>query len=96
MATNLDVKAELRRFVVVHLNWSKENKNATAMEKLGHPEQFGFPVFVVLSPDLKVLHIQESGSLETHDRQHPGHDPAKLLAFLRGWDGASSRAAVSR
>ncbi len=65
------------------MNYSKENKNLPAMEKLGNPQELGFPVLVVLSPELKVLHTQESGSLETPDETTPGHDPEKVLEFLR-------------
>ncbi|MGE5235230.1 MAG: hypothetical protein ACM3O7_02630 [Acidobacteriota bacterium] len=57
------------------------------MDRLGHPEKLGFPVLVVLSPDLRVLHTQESGSLETADKAHPGHDARKVLGFLEAWDG---------
>jgi hypothetical protein len=74
-----------RRFVVVHVNYSKENKNATVLEKLGNPDKLGFPVLVVLSPALEVLHTQETGSLETGDPKTPGHDPARVIAFARSW-----------
>jgi hypothetical protein len=78
-------------FVVVHVNYSKENKNLETMRRLGNPEKLGFPVLVVLSPELEVLHTQESGSLETGVRGKVGHDPEKVLAFLRQWErGASS------
>ncbi|MEW6339043.1 MAG: hypothetical protein ACOY3Y_00785 [Acidobacteriota bacterium] len=65
------------------MNYSKENKNLPAMERLGKPQELGFPVLVVLSPELKVLHTQETGSLETPDEAKPGHDPEKVLGFLR-------------
>ena len=74
------------RFVLVHLNYSKENKNLEAMVRLGHPNTLGFPSFVVLSPTLKVLHLQGSGPFETGDQKKPGHDPAKLLAFFKQWE----------
>ena len=74
-----------RRFVVVHVNYSKENKNATVLEKLGNPDKLGFPVLVVLSPALEVLHTQETGSLETGDPKTPGHDPGRVVAFARSW-----------
>jgi thiol:disulfide interchange protein len=74
-------------YELVHLNYSKENKNPLALAKLGHPNTLGFPALVVLSPSLTVIHTQESGSLETPDKAHPGHDPGRVLAFLRQWDG---------
>ncbi|MGD1147294.1 MAG: thioredoxin family protein [Thermoanaerobaculaceae bacterium] len=88
MVANAELKGEIAaHFELVHLNWSKENRNAEAMAHLGDPEALGFPSFVVLSPKLKILHTQDSGSFENPDRNTPGHDPAKLLAFLRQWDG---------
>jgi hypothetical protein len=55
------------------------------MERLGNPEKLGFPVLVVLSPTLAVVHTQESGSLESGAPGAVGHDPEKVLAFLRQW-----------
>jgi hypothetical protein len=80
------VKHELEaRFEVVHVNYSKENKNQALMERLGYPEKLGFPVIVVLSQALEVIHTQESGSLESGSPGVVGHDPEKVLAFLRAW-----------
>ena len=59
------------------------------MERLGNPEKLGFPVLVVLSPALEVIHTQESGSLESGSSETVGHDPEKVLAFLRQWRGAT-------
>ena len=73
-------------FELVHLNYSKENKNPEAMARLGNPAKLGFPSFVVLSPRLEVLHTQASGEFETGDPKKPGHDPAKLIAFLKQWE----------
>jgi thiol-disulfide isomerase/thioredoxin len=73
-------------YELVHLNYSKENKNPDAMARLGNPNTLGFPSFVVLSPRFKVLRLQESGVFETGDKTKPGHDPAKLLAFLKQWE----------
>jgi thiol:disulfide interchange protein len=89
----LGENAELRdevaaHFELVHLNWSKENRNGKAMKRLGNPEELGFPSFVILSPKLEVLHAQDSGSFENPDHDTPGHDPAKLLAFLKQWETA--------
>ena len=57
------------------------------MAHLGNPEKLGFPSLLVLSPQLKVLHTQSSEVFETADSAKPGHDSAKLLAFLERWDG---------
>jgi len=67
------------------VNYSKENKNEAVMARLGNPEKLGFPVLVVLSSALEVIHTQESGSLESGSPGAIGHDPEKVLAFLRAW-----------
>lgn len=83
------MRRELERsYEVVHLNYSKENRNEAVMERLGNPEKLGFPVLVVLSPTLAVVHTQESGSLEGGSPGSVGHDPEKVIAFLRAWSVA--------
>ena len=68
-------------YVTVHLNYSKENKNEQILEELGHPQQFGFPVFVILDSKGKRIHTQNSGDLE----EGKGHSPQKVALFLRKW-----------
>lgn len=89
MSEDSALRAELGNYQVVHLNYSKENKNPEAMAHLGNPEKLGFPSLLVLSPKLQVLHTQSTEVFETGDPAKPGHDPAKLLAFLKRWDGRS-------
>lgn len=68
-------------FVVVHLNYSKENKNEAILKRLEFPQRFGFPVFVILDPDGKRIHTQNSAYLESGD----GHDAEKVSDFLKAW-----------
>ena len=68
-------------YVVYHLNYSKENKNEEILSKLGNPQRFGFPVFVVLDGEGNRLHTQNSGLLEGEE----GHDTKKVLSFLKNW-----------
>lgn len=76
-------------FVFIHTNYNPRNNadNPQAkqaeqlMKMLGHPGRFGFPVFVVLSPDGKVVHIQDSGYLE----QGNSYDPKKVMRFFQNW-----------
>ena len=70
-----------KNFVYIHVNYSKENKNPEAMRYLGNPARFGFPVFVVLDDTGKVLHIQESASLE----EGKSYDQKKVKNFLSLW-----------
>ena len=89
MSEDSALRAELGRYQVVHLNYSKENKNPEAMAHLGNPEKLGFPSLLVLSSKLHVLRTQSSEVFETGDPAKPGHDPAELLAFLRRWSRAT-------
>ena len=83
------LKEELAaRYEVVHLNYSKENTNGKAMKRLGHPEELGFPAFVVVSSKLEVLRKEETGQFEHAVDDRLGYDTAKLLAFLKQWERA--------
>ncbi len=76
-------------FVLIHTNYNprkvaegEQAKQAAAMMKrLGNPARFGFPVFVVLTPDGNVLHIQDSGYLE----QDKTYSKDKVLRFFQNW-----------
>lgn len=68
-------------YVLVHLNYSKENMNLPVLARLGYPQRFGFPVLVVLDGGGTRLHTQDSGLLE----DGKGHSPEKVLTFLMNW-----------
>lgn len=72
-------------YVVVLLNYSKENKNLPLLARFGYPQRFGFPVFVVLDGEGNRLHTQDSGLLESGE----GYDPRKVRDFLRNWSPAA-------
>jgi thioredoxin-related protein len=72
-------------FVLVPLNYSKENKNMAVLERLGYPQRFGFPVLVVLDGKGNRLHTQNSGYLE----EGKGHSSEKVLEFLKQWSPAA-------
>ena len=72
-------------FVVYHLNYSKENKNLPYLKKLGNPQRFGFPVFVVLDASGKQLHTQDSSLLE----EGKGYSADKVKSFLHNWSPAA-------
>lgn len=72
-------------FVVYHLNYSKENKNESVFAKLGFPQRFGFPVFIILDQNGKNLHIQNSAYLE----QGKGYNKEKVMEFLQQWSVAA-------
>jgi len=72
-------------YVVYHLNYSPENKNAATLKKLGFPQRFGFPVFVVLDKDGVRIHTQDSSLLEKGN----GYDTNKVKAFFKAWSPAA-------
>ena len=76
-------------FVYIHVNYNPrksegEEKMQLAMamlERLNNPARFGFPVFVVLDEEGKVVHIQDSSFLE----EGQGYNQEKVLRFFKNW-----------
>lgn len=72
-------------FLLIHVNYRpRKAQDASAealMSRLGHPQRFGFPVFVVLDSEGRVVHIQDSSFLE----EGKGYSKEKVLRFLNAW-----------
>ncbi len=71
-------------FVYIHVNYSrkmKDEQTIAIMKRLGNPQRFGFPVFVILTQEGDVLHIQDSSYLE-NDK---GYSKDKVITFLNHW-----------
>ena len=77
-------------FVYIHVNYNprksqdgveKAEQVKTMLQRLNHPERFGFPVFVVLDETGKVVHIQDSSFLEEGN----GYHQKKVLRFFNNW-----------
>ncbi len=76
-------------FVYIHVNYNPrkaagneaKQKATNLMKRLDNPQRFGFPVFVVLDDNGKVLHIQDSSFLE----EGKGYSEEKTLRFFRNW-----------
>ena len=68
-------------YIILHLNYSKENKNLDVLKSLDYPQRFGFPVVVILDRKGKLIHTQDSSFLESGD----GYDRNKIIIFLKGW-----------
>jgi len=66
-------------FVVVKVNYSKENKNEEFLSQF--PKIPGYPHIFILDKDGKLLKSKSSGDLE----KGKGHDPKVVLAFLKKW-----------
>lgn len=76
-------------FEYIHVNYNprksggelQQQQAAALMERLNNCGRFGFPVFVVLDEDGKVIHIQDSSFLE----EGQGYNQEKVLRFFRNW-----------
>ena len=76
-------------FVYIHVNYNprksegeaKARQAAELMKRLDNCGRFGYPVFVVLGEDGKVVHIQDSSFLE----EGQGYDQKKVLRFFKNW-----------
>ena len=73
-------------FVVVHVNYSRENKNEEVIKKYRFPNWAGFPVFVVLDAEGKCLHTQNSADLEDGGK---GYDKKRVVNFFKAWTPAA-------
>ncbi|MEO7048293.1 MAG: thioredoxin family protein, partial [Ferruginibacter sp.] len=69
-------------YVIYHLNYSKENDNHAAYSKLGYPQRFGYPVFVILNGEGERIHTQNSEYLENGKGSY---DKNKVQSFLEMW-----------
>lgn len=65
-------------YVWVQLYYGRENKNESALARLGDLSGYGYPVLVVLSREGAVLHVQNTGELE----EGQGYSREKVKAFL--------------
>lgn len=73
----------------IHVNYNprkseSEEKQKWAkalMKRLHNCSRFGFPVFVILNEEGKVIHIQDSSFLE----EGQGYNQEKVLRFFKEW-----------
>ncbi|AFH47948.1 Thiol-disulfide isomerase/thioredoxin domain protein [Ignavibacterium album JCM 16511] len=68
-----------KHFVVVKVNYSKENKNEKFLSN--YPQIPGYPHIFVLDKDGKFLHSQDTGVLE----KDKDYDEIKFMEFLQKW-----------
>ena len=82
-----------KNFEYIHVNYNPRERSDEAkmkkaeemLERLGNPGRFGFPVFVVLDGDGKVIHIQDSSLLEEGN----GYNKSKVMRFFSNWTPAA-------
>ena len=76
-------------FEYIHVNYNprkaegaeKTAQAAALMARLDNCGRFGFPVFVILNDEGKVIHIQDSSFLE----EGKGYSQEKVLRFFKSW-----------
>ena len=78
-------------FVYIHVNYnprmakSKDEavakRAAALMKRLDNAGRFGYPVFIVLDKNGKIIHIQDSGYLEEGE----GYNKKKVMSFFKNW-----------
>lgn len=80
-------------FVYIHVNYNprkaegeaKIQQAAKMLQRLGNPSRFGYPVFVVLDQEGKVIHTQDSSFLE----EGQTYSQEKVLRFFKCWTPAA-------
>ncbi len=76
-------------FEYIHVNYNprksgselQQQQAAALMKRLDNCGRFGFPVFVVLNGEGRVIHIQDSSFLE----EGQGYNQEKVLRFFKNW-----------
>ena len=76
-------------FVYIHVNYNprksegeaKQQQTKLLMKRLQNCGRFGFPVFVVMDGEGRVLHIQDSSFLE----EGQGYSQEKVQRFFKNW-----------
>jgi len=71
-----------QNYIYYHLNYSPENKNEKVFASYDNPgEKYGYPVFVVLDQNGKMIHTQDSAVLE----EGKGYSLNKVKDFFTKW-----------
>ena len=76
-------------FEYIHVNYNPRKSQGpeqveqgkALMKRLDNAGRFGFPVFVILDEEGKILHIQDSSFLEECE----GYNQEKVLRFFKNW-----------
>lgn len=82
-------KVIAENFEYIHVNYNprksqgeeKMAQGKALMKRLNNAGRFGFPVFVVLDEEGRILHIQDSSFLE----EGRGYNQEKVLRFFKNW-----------
>lgn len=81
---NADLAGMLNdHYVVVHVNMSRENQNADFLAH--YPKVPGYPYLMVLSPEGKLLHAQDTDPLQNSENLKQGYNQKRVQKFLQKW-----------
>lgn len=78
-----------QNFEYIHVNYNPRQSQGAdkvalgkaLMKRLNNAGRFGFPVFVILDTEGRIVHIQDSGLLEEGE----GYSQKKVLGFFKNW-----------
>ncbi|MEY8760772.1 thioredoxin family protein [Chryseobacterium tongliaoense] len=71
-----------KNYLYYHLNYSPDNKNEKIFAQYGNPgDKFGYPVFILLDKNGKMIHVQQSDVLE----EGKGYSKEKVKEFFNSW-----------
>lgn len=76
-----ELRKMLGEYEVMHINYSRENKNEKILATLNSPQQYGFPVIVLLDDKGNYMATQNTGDLEAGK----GYSKEKVSNFLSKW-----------
>jgi thioredoxin-related protein len=71
-------------YVLANVPHERDKRDYKLFEEYDYPNRFGYPVFVILDRNGKMIHIQDSGILE-HCKER-GYDTTKVVTFLKMWN----------
>ncbi|MDP1620967.1 MAG: thioredoxin family protein [Bacteroidales bacterium] len=71
-------------YVLANVPQDKKKRDYQLFRDYGYPNRFGYPVFLILDGQGKLLHIQDSGILEHCVAK--GYDTTKVVTFLKMWN----------
>jgi thiol:disulfide interchange protein len=69
-----------KNYVVLHVNFSKENENTPFLHN--YPQPKGFPAWYVLSPEGRLLKAEDTSELEATHKLGEGYNKEALKRFL--------------
>ena len=72
----------VKKYLYYHLNYSPDNKNEKVFAQYDNPgEKFGYPVFIVLDKNGKMIKVQQSDVFE----DGKGYSKEKVKDFFSTW-----------